>query len=144
MKLSLFIFFLFFCLQYSYAQKDTVASKLVFADSLSGKVEIAADSRIDSLMQVYKKINGEKQTVSGYRVQLLFGSERKKAMDIQSDFLQKYPELHAYLIYQQPNYKVRVGDFSTRLEAFNLYKKLSADYGSAFIVKDEIKLPEAK
>ena len=144
MKRSLFISFLFFCFQYSHAQKDTVAPKLVFTDSLSGKVEIAADSRIDSLMQVYKKINGEKQTVSGYRVQLFFGSERKKAMDIQSDFLQKYPELHAYLIYQQPNYKVRVGDFNTRLEAFNVYKKLSADYGSAFIVKDEIKLPEAK
>ena len=129
MKQSLLILFIsssFF--HFCYAQKE-------------GRVEIIADRRIDSIIQIHKKINEDKQTMSGYRVQLFFGAERKKANDIKSDFLEKHPDINAYLIYQQPNYKVRVGDFRTRLEAFNLFKKISADFSSAFIVKDEIKLP---
>ena len=106
-----------------------------------GTLTINADARLDSLVQIHKKTNEEKQTMPGYRVQLFFGTERQKGTDIRSGFLKKHAEISAYLIYQQPNYKVRVGDFRTRLEAYKLFQQLNVEYPSAFVVKDEIALP---
>jgi hypothetical protein len=47
----------------------------------------------------------------------------------------------AYIIYQQPNFKIRVGDFRTRLEAMKFLKELQLKYATAFIVRDDVKLP---
>ncbi len=104
-----------------------------------GKIEIHRDHRIDSLLDIHKQVNEEKQTIPGYRVQLFFGTEKKKANTIKSDFLKQYPDVNAYLVYRQPDYKVRVGDFRTRSDAFNFYHRIAADFGGAFIVKDDIK-----
>ena len=37
---------------------------------------------------------------------------------------------------------MRLGDFKTRLEAMKLLDEVRHDYPQAFIVKDEVKLPE--
>ena len=78
----------------------------------------------------------------GFRVQVYFGPNRTKANEIKTDFLQLFPNTGAYLVYQQPNFKIRVGDFKTRLEAMKLLKEIQTLYSAAFIVKDEVKLPE--
>ena len=106
-----------------------------------GSLTIQQDPRLDSLLLLNKKINEEKQTMDGFRVQLYFGTDRKKATDMKSLFLQKHSEIPAYVIYQQPNFKVRVGDYLTRLEAYKLFMDLSPEYPSAFVVKDDIALP---
>ncbi|MDQ3050305.1 MAG: SPOR domain-containing protein [Bacteroidota bacterium] len=80
--------------------------------------------------------------MSGYRIQIYFGSDRTKANEVKTDFLQLFPNKGAYLIYQQPNFKIRVGDHKTRLEAMKFLKEIQSLYSAAFIVKDEVKLPE--
>ena len=107
-----------------------------------GSLKIICDGKLDSLVQLQKRISEEKQTTPGYRVQLFFGTERKKANEIKAGFLQKHNEISSYVLYQQPNYKVRVGDFRTRLEAYKLLQELTIEFPSAFIVSDEIILPE--
>ena len=37
---------------------------------------------------------------------------------------------------------IRVGDFKTRLEAMKFLKEIQSLYSAAFIVKDDVKLPE--
>lgn len=100
------------------------------------------DSLANALVKKHILINKKKQTIAGYRVQLFFGSNRTKAYDIRSDFLRIYSQTGAYVIYQQPNFKVRVGDFRTRLEAMKFLKEVQPLFETAFIVKDEVKLPE--
>ena len=78
----------------------------------------------------------------GYRIQIYFGSERKGALDAKTKFLQAYPETEVYLIYQQPYFKVRAGDFRDRFEAHALYKKLLTEFDKVFIVPDKINLPK--
>ena len=78
----------------------------------------------------------------GYRIQIYFGGERLRANNLRSDFLQEYPEFGAYVIYQQPNFKLRVGDFKTRLEAAKFLTEMQARFSMAFIVSDDVKLPE--
>lgn len=114
---------------YSYSQSD----------EKEGKVTLLQDPQIDTLIKQHIEYNAHKTTQPGYRVQIYFGNRRVQADDAKANFLKKYPDEDVYLIYQQPNYKVRVGDFKTRLEAYRFYRQIVADFGSTFIVKDEIK-----
>ena len=91
-----------------------------------------------------KNANLAKQTMPGYRIQIYFGSARQKASDIKSAFADKHNDVSAYLTYQQPNFKVRVGDFRTRLEAQRFLKSMEGEYSTMFIVPDEVKLPPIK
>ena len=82
--------------------------------------------------------------MGGYRIQLYFGGDRAKANNMRLDFLQQYPDVGAYVIYQQPNFKLRVGDFKTRIEANTFLKEMQPGYSMSFIVTDDVKLPVIK
>ena len=96
----------------------------------------------NQLVERHKRIGLLKQTTPGYRIQLYFGSERTKAAEIKTDFSNNFSNTPAYLIYQQPNFKIRVGDFKTRMEAFAFLESIKEFYTTSFIVPDEIKLPK--
>jgi hypothetical protein len=118
-----------------------IIQQFAFAQS-SGKeekIQVFQSAQMDSLEQQYIEYNAHKTTQTGYRVQIYFGNQRVKANDAKTNFLMKYPDEDVYLLYQHPNYKVRVGDFKTRLEAYRFYRKIHPDFGSTFIVRDDIK-----
>lgn len=128
-----FAILLFILLQINslFAQHDSV-----------GKVEISQSNEIDKLLLKHLQINSENESIDGYRIQIHFGGEREKAKTIKTKFLQQFPDVAAYEVYQQPNFKVRVGDFRTRLEAQKFMSEIYTYFPSAFIVADEIHLPK--
>lgn len=99
------------------------------------------DSLVNQLVERHKSINAQKMSMPGYRIQLYFGSDRARANNMRLDFLQQYPDVGAYVIYQQPNFKLRIGDFKTRLEAATFLNEMMPGYSMSFIVTDEVKLP---
>jgi len=101
-----------------------------------------SDSLTKKLVERHKLVNASRMSMPGYRVQIYFGNDRTKAQELRSEFLQLFPSTPAYLVYHQPNFKVRVGDFRTRLEAIGFLNKISGSYQSAFIVPDDVKLPD--
>jgi hypothetical protein len=97
---------------------------------------------LDQLIESYKKVNYTAVGIDGYRVQIFSESgnnAKEHAQKSLSDFNQSVYENAAYLIYQQPNFKVRCGDFRTKAEAQRLLKQLFGQYPGAYIVKDNIK-----
>ena len=100
------------------------------------------DSLAQSLVKRHIFINSVKMTMPGFRVQVFYGTQRTKANEIRAEIIQRFPHLPAYIIYQQPNFKLRIGDFKTRLEALQLLDQLQINYPSSFVVRDEVKLPE--
>lgn len=112
------------------------------ADTLQTGVH--ADPKIKVLVAKHKEVL-EKANLQGYRVQIYFGADKAKARDVKSRFLASYAsEAHAYEIYEAPNFKIRVGDFRSRLEAYRFLKKIRADFPASFIVSSEIELPAVK
>ena len=101
-----------------------------------------ADAKVLTLQKKYVDLNRIKQSSQGYRLQIHFGNEREKARDIKTKFLQAFPDIPAYDSYQSPNFRVRVGDFRTRLEATKYLKQISSSFPSSFIVSDNIKYPK--
>jgi hypothetical protein len=110
----------------------------------SGKSEIIQDSRVDILVNKHIRINQAIKTMDGFRIQLFSDSgnnSKTKAQAVYDEFLAKFPKLGVYLSFKSPNYKVRIGDFRTRLDAQRFLIELAGDYPNAFIIADQINLP---
>lgn len=106
--------------------------------------DVHADPRLKVLVSKHKEVL-EKGEANGFRVQIYFGTDKAKARDVKSRFLASYAsEARAYEIYEVPNFKIRVGDFRTRLEAYRFLKKIRADFPASFIVACKIAEPSIK
>ena len=90
-----------------------------------------------------RRLNITRQTVTGYRVQIYFGSNRPKSFGSQDRF-RPAAGRPGLPFYQQPNYKVRVGDFRSRLEAQQFLGKIEGQYPTMFIVPGRVRLPGLK
>lgn len=107
-----------------------------------GAINIKGDIiYLDSLIEKNIAINKLNKTIPGFRIQIFSGNERNNANNIKTHFLKLYPNQTAYLAYQQPYFKIRVGDFKTRLEAKLFYNKIKEEFGECIIIADKINLP---
>jgi hypothetical protein len=74
--------------------------------------------------------------VRGFRVQIYCSDDRKKANQAKLQFMQSFLGIRSYLSYVMPQFRVRVGDFRSKREAIELYRKLSKDFPNCMIVPD--------
>jgi hypothetical protein len=112
----------------------------------TGKIEIiVGDSRISTLVAKHIAFNEKRESIRGFRVQIFFDSgnnSKSRAITAMNEFKAKYSETGVYLMFQEPNFKVRVGDFRTRMDAQRFLHKIADDYPNAFVVIDnEINYP---
>lgn len=107
----------------------------------SGKVEIIADPMLLSELD-QPDFAPDTVVTQGYRIQIFFGNERQEATEALEKFKTIFPELsdEGYLLYQSPNYKVRVGNFSHEEDAKPLLRRLEKEFLTVFLVKDKVEI----
>jgi hypothetical protein len=101
-------------------------------------IKIIKDNRIDEL----NKIHTATFELRGFRVQIYSGNKKQPANQARSTFLKIHPKTKAHLNYEQPYYKVRVGDFKTKLEALKYKNAIAQEFPNCFIVRDEIDMEQ--
>jgi len=112
-----------------------------------GHIQIIQDDRVDLLVSKHVQINQNRKGIEGYRIQIFFDSgnnSKTKAQSIYEGFKAKYPDVRGYLSFKSPNYKVRVGDFRTRLDAQRFLNDIIVEYPNAWIIADMIDLPKVE
>lgn len=105
-----------------------------------GKVTVIADTKVDALVEKHIEFNKKKKTIQGYRILIasLSGNNSKSsAFRIRDTFLQEYPDVGAYIVFEEPNFKVKVGDYKNRLEAFAFYQQIKGNYPCT-IIQDNV------
>lgn len=115
---------------------------------IRGQVEVVKDSRIDSI--IAHRLIASKSPLGkignssgyGYRVQFFISPNRNDIYAKQAAFNEMYPDLRTYIIYQEPNYKLKAGDFRTRLEAQKLMRDIRPQFPTLFIISEKINLPK--
>ncbi|WP_461450856.1 SPOR domain-containing protein [Mucilaginibacter sp.] len=112
-----------------------------------GKVEVDKDPKVDSLIGNYlvggKAAKGGAAASSyGFRIQVFNGSDRNGAYTAQAKIQDRFPELHTYLSYRDPNFKVKVGDFRSRLEAEKMVEEMRPAFTGMYIISEKINLPK--
>ncbi len=105
-----------------------------------GRMEWFAEGGIDSLVRKYREMNKTQPRLEGYRVQI-FSGPRKKANRVKSEFLEAYPEIPAYNDWNPPVFRIRVGNFRTRLAAERCRHRIRKEFPRGYVVKCRIDLP---
>jgi len=114
-------------------------------DSTSSIV-IHKDPRIDALVKKQAQVNEEttrdaRRNMPGFRIQVINTSDRNAAISAKTKVYQLYPELKAYLLYQSPYFRLRVGNFRDKDEADDYLKALSKQFpGNVFLVRDIVEV----
>ena len=108
-------------------------------------VIVHKDPRFDELAALQTKINkkaflSRSHFFRGFRVQAANTQNRDEANAIKAELLRRFPDQKSYLLYQSPNFRVRIGNFLSQKDAFHLRQKISALYPEKgiYIVPDII------
>lgn len=106
---------------------------------------VTQEKAISYLLYAHRDAVRKQRGIAGYRVHLYMDSGNRARLNTQraqADFEKKYPEYRSYIVYEEPYFKLRAGDFRTRLEARRFLEKIRKDYSAAYIVVDRIRFPE--
>ena len=122
----------------SFAQTDSVKKG---ADTII----VNKDPRLDILTQKQALVNKRSQMMTsnglykGYRLQLLSTNNRNQAFKLKYDLLTNYPDHKAYVTYQAPYFKVKLGNFLKKEDAQKMRKQISKNFPSGvFLIDDAI------
>lgn len=113
-----------------------VLNKSVFSQENQTQTLLKVKALQEKKAEYHKRTNGESD---GYRLKIHFSADRTKAKEVKNKFDAKYNDMITYEDYQQPNFVITVGDYRTKLEAFEALKKIKEDYPYAFIVKSKVR-----
>ncbi len=122
----------------------TVFLLIITTFSQGQNTSFTQDSRIDNLLQLHKEIIKTDTLIPGYRVQIFFESgnySKDLALKTADEFQESFPDVNYYLSFNEPYYRIRVGDFRTMIEAKGFLTKVLGKYPSAFEVKDLVYFP---
>ena len=85
-------------------------------------------------------IRGSIRSVRGFRVQIYNGNDRAVATQRKIDFIRRFPNVRSYISYKAPTFRVKVGDFKTRADAYKLYQQVSPLYNPCMVVPDIVEI----
>jgi hypothetical protein len=116
-----------------------ILTLLTFGDLKAQDSQLQTQLKLEQALQkkaeYHRLTNGQQD---GYRIKIHFGVDRDAAEAIQAKFSARFAEYNTYKDYQQPNFVVLVGDFKSKLEAYESLKKIQTEFPTSFIVKGKI------
>ncbi len=77
-------------------------------------------------------------TGKGYRVQIYNGPSREKAIAAKVEFMRRFPGVHTYLMYVEPGFRVKIGDYRNRSDAEGMLREANGMFSPSMIVPDMV------
>ena len=109
----------------------------------SGKIEVEQSPEVAKAMARHIAAN-ESKKVNGYRIRIFFDNgqnARTKSESVMGAFKAQHPGVGVYRDYENPYFRVTVGDFRTKRDATRFLNSIKWQYPTGFIVKEKIKYP---
>ncbi len=114
---------------------------LVFCITASAQVHYDVDPAVETIQADYIKAWSKIKETDGYRIQVAAFSgmnSRNAAESKINEFRAAFPETNAYISFQEPYFRVRVGNYFSKLEAYKALVKIQTVYPNAYIIPDKI------
>lgn len=124
------------------AEEKAAASTGKASDNTQTIVKPTHDitARLDTALSAIAVQNKNLRYAQGYRIQIYSGNNRDEANKARDRSYALFPDITPHFIYNQPTFRVKVGDFIDRLEAQRVYAGLLAEFPNAMVVQDRIEI----
>ena len=112
------------------------------SQALSAQQSVVQDCSFEKTIIIQKKLdslavkNFEANRIQGFRILLYSGNDREGAGHAKELAYQLFPKADVYTNYQAPTFKVRFGDFYSRIDAWQHLLKLQGQFPNAVITSE--------
>ena len=115
---------------------------LIFSQSENTKCVIKNEKGINYLVYKYENILRNTGGINGWRLQLKFKAKESEIVKIKLKFIELFPDIPDFLEYQEPYYRIRVGNCRTKLEALKIKDLIKKHFTDTYPVPESISITD--
>ena len=102
--------------------------------------KFTVNKQVDTVLDSIDRINLSRKFIDGFTIQVYSGLKREDALNVKKQLTLSLPEIESEVQYIQPNFKVKVGKYYSRLDAQKDYHAVKALFSSAIVIPEKIPL----
>lgn len=111
-----------------------------------GRLNVYQNPAIDTLLNRYILYNQKLGGFEGFRIQIYSSSNinaREESGKVEAGFISRFPDIKSKVTFESPGYyKIRVGNYRTRMEGTKDLVMIRKFYPDAYLVPDKINFPD--
>ncbi len=100
----------------------------------------AVNKKLDTVLDSIDRYNRSKQFVDGFTIQIYAGLKREDALNAKKNLASSLPDLSSEVEYAQPNFRVKVGKYYTRIDAQRDYVAVKKYFPTAIVIPDKVSI----
>lgn len=121
---------------------ESSATTKVEREKLNIEPQFDISDNINMLLDSIKTLKSNINYVEGLTIQVYTGINREKANEAKAKVYTTLPDSRPVITYDQPNFKVKVGEYYTRREAQDTFARLKRVFPAAIILPERIPIRE--
>jgi len=102
------------------------------------------NSQLDEAVDYFVRNNKAERHYSGFTILVYSGVDRDRAFETRNTLYSEFPNIKAFMEYQQPRYLVKVGRYINRIEAQSQYSKIKEKFPTTRIIQDRFERTESR
>ena len=98
----------------------------------------AVNKKLDTVLDSIDRINVQRTFIDGFTIQVYSGSRKEDAMKAKQELASSLPDLQSEVLYSQPNFRVKVGKYYSRIEAQKDYLDVKKLFPTAIVIPEKV------
>ncbi|MDH4089829.1 MAG: DUF1801 domain-containing protein [Cyclobacteriaceae bacterium] len=94
--------------------------------------------KLDAVLDSIDRINLRRNFIDGFTIQVYSGLKREDALNAKKQLTSSLPELESEINYLQPNFRVKVGKYFSRIDAQKDYVAVKEYFPNAIVIPDKV------
>lgn len=119
------------------SEPNTTEMEEILLDSTTAPVNNKLNTALDTAASFAR---ANIKYIDGFTIQIYGGDNRTLAKDYKLKLLRNFPASEPIMVFEQPNYKVRIGEYYTRLEAQEFFKEIKEVFPRGILIPKRIKI----
>ena len=102
------------------------------------EAKYSVNKKLDAVLDSIDRINLQRNFIDGFTIQVYSGLKREDALTTKKELTSNLPDLESEVQYSQPNFRVKVGKYFSRLDAQKDYVDVKHYFPTAIIIPDKV------
>ena len=98
----------------------------------------AVNKKLDTVLDSIDRYNKARQFIDGFTIQIYAGLKREDALNAKKNLAGSLPDLQSEVEYAQPNFRVKVGKYFSRIDAQRDYVAVKKYFPTAIVIPDKV------
>ena len=102
------------------------------------EAKYSVNKKLDAVLDSIDRTNLQRNFIDGFTIQVYSGLKREDALSTKKELTSTLPDLDSEVQYSQPNFRVKVGKYFSRLDAQKDYVEVKRYFPTAIIIPDKV------